>query len=261
MGRWRVLSDSVLGLVFPQHIICPFCGKKANEVKEKGLCWNCVFRILTIANTEEVCPRCGFFTAGEACPNCRYWGDSELKVGSVVPYDGIFREMIHELKYNKKKENALPIGYLMACRAKEMGMEGAIDAIVPVPLYIGRETERGYNQSLLLAKVIADELHKPIWKEALERSHFHHTQTVLGRKERMENLAGAFEFAGKEKKEYESVLLVDDIITTGATLLSCANTLEKAGVQKVYGIAWAAGFSIKMMKRLAGNYFYHGEYR
>ena len=261
MGHLRDWSNSVLGMVFPENTICPICGKKENEVKQKGICQQCVSHILTIAQTEEVCPRCGFFTAGEACPNCRYWGNSELKVGSVVPYDGIFREMIHELKYNKKKENALPIGYLMACRVKELGIGGTIEAIVPVPLYIGREAERGFNQSLLLAKVIAEELHKPIWKEALERSHFHHTQTVLGRKERMENLAGAFEFAGKQKQAAASVLLVDDIITTGATLLSCANALETNGVQRIYGIAWAAGFSIKMMKRLAGNNFYHGEYR
>ena len=259
MGGWRELPGSILGMIFPEKVLCPLCGTKEVGVQQKGICQSCISHIMNITETEDVCPRCGYFTAGEACPNCRHWGGLPLKVGSVVPYDGVFREMIHELKYNQKKENAQPIGYLMARRVRELGLERSIDAIVPVPLYLGREAERGYNQSLLLAKVIAQELNKPIWKEALARKHFHHTQTVLGRNERLENLAGAFEFTGKPKQEVRDVLLVDDIITTGATLLSCANALQNAGVRNIYGITWAAGYSIKMMKKLAGNRFYHGE--
>lgn len=259
MGGWKELPSTILGLIFPEKVMCPLCAKKGASVQKRGICQSCISNIINITETEDVCPRCGYFTAGEACPNCRHWGETSLKVGSVVPYDGIFREMIHELKYNQKKENAQPLGYLMARRVRELGFERAIDALVPVPLYLGREIERGYNQSLLLAKVIAQELHKPIWKEALTRKHFHHTQTVLGRNERLENLAGAFEFAGNPKREVKAVLLVDDIITTGATLLSCAHTLENAGVSNIYGITWASGYSIKMMKRLAGNRFYHGE--
>lgn len=256
--KWR---DSLLELFFPSKSICPICWQKDLEGKYQGVCPSCLKKIMEITREVETCPRCGYFTAGEACPNCRYWAESVLTVGSVVPYDGVFKELIHDFKYNEKKEFAFPLGYLMAYRVKEMGIAEKIHAVMPVPLYIGREIERGYNQSLLLAKVIAKELQKPLWRDALERKHFHHTQTILGRKERVENLAGAFEYARNEDVNGNSILLVDDIITTGATLLSCTNTLQKAGAQQVYGITWAAGYSLKLLKEMQENNFFHREGR
>lgn len=246
---WKEWQSSLVGLLFPGKKVCPICGQKKTEVYHKGICQNCASRILSISKMEIVCPRCGFFTAGETCPNCRYWSNALFQVGSVVPYEGVFREMIHDLKFNRKKENAYPLGYLMACRVKDLGIADIIEAVVPVPLYLGREIERGYNQSLLLAQVISEELKKPLWPNALTRKHFYQTQTVLGRKDRLENLKDAFEFADKEKK-VRCVLLVDDIITTGATLVSCANVLEERGIKRIYGITWAAGYSVKMMEKL-----------
>ena len=255
--NWSKCKDSLWELLFPDKSICPICWQKKLEVKSQGVCPSCLTEIMEITREVETCPRCGYFTAGETCPNCRYWTDSALTVASVVPYDGVFKDLIHALKYNEMKELALPLGYLMASRVKEWGIAEQIQAIMPVPLYIGREIERGYNQSLLLAKVITKELQKPLWRDALERKHFHHTQTTLGRKERVENLAEAFEYARKEDVKGKNILLVDDIITTGATLLSCANTLQKAGAQRVYGITWASGYSIRLMKKMAAKNFFH----
>ena len=214
---------------------------------------------MRISRREEVCPQCGYFTAGEECFNCRYWLNPSLTVASVVPYEGIFREMVYNFKYKAKKEYARPLGTLMAYRIQELGISGRIGVVVPVPLYPGREMERGYNQSLLLAKVIAEELQKPLWSEILKRKSFLQSQTQLGRKERLENLVGAFEYSQTRKVEGSSILLVDDIVTTGATLLSCAGTLQQAGARRIYGITWAAGYNVKLLEKYAGKWLQYQE--
>lgn len=252
--NWKECWQTLLGILFPSKFICPFCWQTAREVGEKGLCGFCIEKIMRISQREETCPQCGYFTAGEECFNCKYWLNSALKVASVVPYEGIFRDLVYNFKYKGQKELARPLGTLMAYRVKSLGITGRIGIVVPIPLYPGREMERGYNQSLLLAKVVAEQLQKPLWSEVLVRKKFLTPQTQLGRKERLKNLTGAFEYSQSKQVKGSSILLVDDIVTTGATLLSCANALQKAGAREIYGVTWAAGYNVRLLKTYAGNW-------
>jgi ComF family protein len=147
----------------------------------------------------------------------------------------------------------------MANRIKDLGITHSIHALIPVPLNEGREAERGYNQSLLLARVISEELNKPIWDDILGRKNFNRSQTTLGRDARNENMEGAFEYLSHKKVAGSTLILVDDIITTGATLIACTRALERVGASKVYGITWAAGYNTKLMRKYAGNWLYKGE--
>ncbi|MGI6587822.1 MAG: ComF family protein [Peptococcia bacterium] len=252
-GWW----NAFLNVLFPDRDICLFCLQKDTSAEHMGICGECTQKVLEITEKQETCPFCGFFTAGEACPNCRSWREKLLKVGTVVPYEGMFRELIHGLKFNGREDLARPIGYLMACRVRRLRLVGKIRAVVPVPLYSTREKERGFNQSLLLAEAVAEELQKPLWPEVLAREHFHHPQMMLSREERMKNITGAFKQAKGIDLSGGTILLVDDIITTGATLLACADVLYQAGAQEVCAITWAVGYNIKLMEKVAGSWFYY----
>ncbi|HHY06825.1 MAG TPA: ComF family protein [Clostridia bacterium] len=252
-GWWHAF----LNILFPEKDVCLFCLQKDKSAEHMRLCHECTEKILKITEELETCPFCGFFTAGDACPTCRSWREKFLRVGTVVPYEGMFRELIHDLKFNGRKDWARPLGYLMACRVRRLGFAEKIQAIIPVPLYSGREKERGFNQSLLLAEVIAAELQKPLWSEALAREHFHHPQMMLSREERMQNIAGAFRYAQGREMRGGMILLVDDIITTGATLLACADILRQVGARDVWAITWAVGYNVKLMEKVAGSWFYY----
>jgi competence protein ComFC len=253
----RNFWNAFLNLLFPEKNICLFCLQKDTSAEHMNICNECTQKVLEITERQITCPFCGFFTAGDVCPNCRSWRDKYLKVGAVVPYEGMFRELIHDLKFNGREDLARPLGYLMACRVKRLGFARNIRAIVPVPLYSSREKERGFNQSLLLAEVIAEELQKPLWSEVLAREHFHHPQMMLSREERMKNIMGAFKYAKGKELSGGTILLVDDIITTGATLLACADVLWQAGARDVCAITWAAGYNVKLMGKVTDSWFYY----
>ncbi|MGI6144464.1 MAG: ComF family protein [Clostridia bacterium] len=248
--------NAILNIFFPENGICLFCLQKEKSAEYMGICTECADKILEISENEKVCPTCGYFTGGQECPNCRNLQFGTFAVGSVVPYEGMFRELIHDLKYNGREELARPLGYLMARRVKRLGMARNIRAVVPVPLYYSREEERGFNQSLLLAKAIAEDLGKPLWSEALSREHFHQPQMLLTREERLKNIMGAFKYSSDQQLSGKAILLVDDIITTGATLRACADVLRQAGAEQVYGITWAGGYNVKLLERIAGSWFY-----
>jgi len=253
----QVWWNSIWKLLFPVKDICLFCLENSPSAEHAEICSKCVEKIVQISEDNKACSRCGYFMGENNCPNCRTWTEMSLRVSSVVPHEGMFRELIYDLKYNGRKDLAEPIGYLMACRLKKLGFIEKIRAVVPVPLYFSRQSERGYNQSLLLAKVVAEELGKPLWADALAREHFHHPQMVLSREERMKNIKGAFKYSQEKKMSGSTILLVDDIITTGATLLACADVLRQAGAAEVYGVTWAAGYNVKMMEKFAGSWFYY----
>ena len=116
-----------------------------------------------------------------------------------------------------------------------------IDAVIPVPMSRSKLKKRGYNQAEVWAASLARELNKPLDAKALIRNRDTLPMKELSSRMRIENLRGAFSINKNIIGKYRTVLLVDDIFTTGATLDECALMLKKAGVQKVYGACIAAG--------------------
>ena len=146
---------------------------------------------------------------------------------------------IYQLKYCHNKEMGIYLGEMLASKGLETNFFEGVDAIVPIPLAPKREKERGYNQSLVIAQGISRLTHLPIIKDAVSRTIFQESQTHKNRTERLANVEHAFhlntqyqdpegrhpisQLAGKH------LLLVDDVCTTGATIISCAQELKKAG--------------------------------
>lgn len=233
--------DTILDLLFPETQHCPFCWREVEGRSAGGLCPECAERILNLDHRLPTCPRCGRFTEADKCPNCYDWPDKITKVISVAPYDGIFKEKILNIKYNRNKELVLPLGCLMASKVKKHLVSKGNTIIIPIPLHPLREEERGYNQSALLARVVMRELRIHLAEDVLVRQHYERSQTLLGRGERRKNIRNAFLVENKRKIRGKNVVLIDDILTTGATMVEAADALHSAGAEYVIGLTWAAG--------------------
>jgi ComF family protein len=160
------------------------------------------------------------------------------------------RKVIHRFKYDYVRDMAIPLGEMLAdyCRAdyyradyyQVQGQETLMisDAIVPVPLHKRRLRERGYNQSALLAERLGAALQVPVLHGALYRNRYTLSQTRLDAQARNRNVAGAFSCSGTGVRN-QSLLLIDDVCTTGATLNACGRALREAGAQSIWALTIA----------------------
>lgn len=163
-----------------------------------------------------------------------------LQVEWCAPFGGPVRAALHQLKYGGERRLARPLGEAVARRWGRAG-EGAT-VVVPVPVHAHRERKRGYDQAALIAEVAAADLGLPCVR-ALSRTRATQAQFELGRDERSANVEGAFrvrdDHAAAAAIAGVWVLLVDDVVTTGATLAACGDALEAAGARAVSAIAVA----------------------
>ena len=176
-----------------------------------------------------------------------------LQLEWCAPFAGPVRAALHDLKYRGERRLARPLGLAVARRWRRVG-EGAT-LVVPVPVHADRERRRGYDQAALIAEVAAADLHLP-YARALERERATTAQFELGREDRAANVEGAFRIRGLAPRSAAHdggpgaagtstplagrwVLLIDDVVTTGATLAACAMALERAGAIGVSAITVA----------------------
>jgi len=156
-----------------------------------------------------------------------------------APFSGAVRSALHQLKYSGERRLAQPLGMALAARWRVAGVGG--DLLVPVPVHPHRARQRGYDQAILLAKEAAIGLQMP-WLAALVRIRATAPQFDLGRRARMSNVTGAFAVAGpaaRDAIEGAWIVLVDDVATTGSTLVACATALYQAGAIAVSALTVA----------------------
>lgn len=176
------------------------------------------------------------------CRVCRMAPPPFHKVKAYGAYDREFRRLVHLFKYQGMTGLARPLGKLLAQAVAPLCEETPQKMLViPVPLAREKQRERGYNQALLLAQSMVSELKKltPEWKlsvadKLLQRSRSTESQARLTPHQRRRNLRGAFFAPKTEQLKGKSVLLIDDIYTTGATVRECTRALRKAGVASVW---------------------------
>jgi len=213
---WSRLLDTIS----PRH--CLVCGRRLT-VTEQSLCVGCNLHL----------PRTGFHLSPTDNVMARLlWTQTTVERASALFYfepGGDLAELVYALKYNGRPEVGRALGALMGEELLPSGFFGGIDLIVPVPLAMRRQLHRGYNQSRELAKGLRQATGLPLCRPGdLVRTRFERSQTQLTHQQRHQNVSGVFSLRRAQAVAGHHVLLVDDVMTTGATLASCAGELLKA---------------------------------
>lgn len=218
MGRVGLVGR-VLDLVAPRQ--CAICGARLAPGEEL-LCVGCNLRL----------PRTDHLAHPYDNEMAKvFWGRVRAieKAAALVYHQSGSQASwpIYDLKYYRQAEVGEVLGRMLAEEMMAAGdFLGDIDVLVPVPLSRGRRRERGYNQSELIARGMARACGKPVATDVLERREYLGSQTTMGRWQRNENVANAFRLRRGDRVRGCHVLLVDDIVTTGATVCACARQLE-----------------------------------
>jgi len=209
---------------------CPSCKKKLN-VEENCICDEC---LSSIERVDSGRLNLEFQRKFESTGII-----SEFTSLFVFEKDKALQLLIHSIKYNKRFLNAKYLGKLIGENLKEQIQNWNIDYISPVPLHSLRKAERGFNQSSYIAIGIGKRLNIRVKKNLLKRIRYTETQTNLTLKQREENISNAFKVKHKRLIEGKTFLLVDDVITTGATVRECGKVLLDEGAALVYGCSAA----------------------
>ena len=217
MIAWRKWVEAGLHLVFP--LVCVGCGRDVLPANS-SLCLGCLAAL----------PFTGFEKMDANPVEQKFYGRLPLHRASALLYftaGSIVQRLMHELKYRGNRELGWQLGRLMGVALRESGGFPA-DVLIPLPLYRARERMRGYNQSLLLCEGIAREYPLPVLADVLVRPTATETQTRKTRLERWENMQDRFVVARPGVITGKRLLLVDDVITTGATLEAAGAALAAA---------------------------------
>lgn len=217
---------------------CLLCGDRLQGLDNREgayICAKCREKLAAYAR----CPRCGgLAAAGRPYHLCDGTGPDLLGMLAAVPYAGLLRRELLELKYSGRRRLAGPMGAMLAWAWRQTAPDFVPEVVVPVPLHSRRQQQRGYNQSELLARAFAGHFGLPV-AAGLVRLRDTEAQHKLTLEERARNVEGAFALSGAGELAGRRVLLIDDIITSGATVRSCAAVLKQAGCREVYAAAVA----------------------
>jgi ComF family protein len=217
------LVKDFIGLFYPEVCLC--CGEELG-VKEEFVCTMCMYKL----------PKTNFHKTQNNPLAKVFWGRVELdSVAAYCHYQkgNTVQELVHEIKYNGKKELGVYLGKHYGFDLKGFEVFNKVDALVYIPLHPKKLKKRGYNQSAYFAEGLSQSMGVPILHNAISRIKNTDTQTRKSRYERWENVEGIFKVEMATELKGKHVLLVDDVITTGSTIEACAHELIKAGVGKV----------------------------
>lgn len=211
------LLEDFLSLFYPR--LCAGC--QTSLVRgEELICLGCLLDL----------PKTGFEKVADNPVSQLFWGRVDIQLATALcSFDkgGLMQHLMHRLKYKGSRETGEMLGKVLGHDLKRIAAWNDIDVLVPVPLHPGRERERGYNQSTEIGRGLAGALEKPMVCGNLVRNHYSETQTRKGKYERWENVRELFGVKESQTLEGKHILLVDDVVTTGATLEACAKVLLK----------------------------------
>ncbi len=207
--------NDFLNLFFPN--LCQACGKPL-VVHENIICLSCLYKL----------PKTNFHMHENNPISRIFWGRANIRSATSFLFfnkGGSVQKLIHQFKYNSKIETGRYLSNLMGKDLVKSDLFNTIDVIIPVPLHKKKLHKRGFNQSDIIAEGIGDAMNVPAITDTLIRTEHTETQTKKSRYTRWENVKGKFDIHNPHTIEGKHILLVDDVLTTGATLEACAQTL------------------------------------
>lgn len=218
MIRLKEIKDAVLHLLFPH--VCAGCGSD-NLSTGSILCLRCL----------DAMPETNYELHESNPVEKLFWGRLQIANGTAQYYftkESLMQQLMHQFKYKGNKELGIQLGRLMGEQLTHSGNYQA-DALIPLPLFPNKEKRRGYNQAAILCEGISEVMNIPVLKNVVSRPEHTETQTKKGRIERWKNVEGKFLLNDPSSIKNKHVLLVDDVVTTGATLEACGTALLGAG--------------------------------
>lgn len=217
MHLLNTFTDSLLHLFFPH--ICSGCGSNLTG-RDSFLCIKCAAAL----------PQTHFEKFRTNPVARKFYGRLPIEQAMALYFftkESLLQHLVHQLKYKGQKDLGQQLGTMMGHSLKNSGLYD-IDALVPLPLFPGRQRKRGYNQADLLCEGIAGQYDIPVLRDVINRPEHTETQTHKGRIERWKNIEGKFVLTDPKPLVGRHILLVDDVVTTGATLESCGSELLTA---------------------------------
>ena len=217
MQRIANVVEAIAHLFYPQ--LCAGCG---NDLQGTGqvICLRCFDQI----------PVTNFHLHAANPVEKIFWGRVAVTAAASYTYftkDSMMQQLLHGLKYQGRKETGIFFGRKIGAALLDSNRFLDLRAIIPVPLHPKKEKKRGYNQAAVIAAGISEKMQLPLVTDSLLRTGASETQTHKSRVERWHNIAGLFKVSKDRELTGKHVLLVDDVITTGATLEACAAELLK----------------------------------
>ncbi|MCX7934625.1 MAG: phosphoribosyltransferase family protein [Planctomycetota bacterium] len=239
-ARLAALGEIALQILYPPR--CAGCEASLFGLAPAPLCADCAARVQLLDDRACVfcnAPAGAYAALGADCERCRHRDLAFTRAAAVAVYAPPVREVIHAFKFKGLTAAGETMAAMMAERCRAARFPRQIDAVVPVPLHRQRLRERGYNQAEILARGVARRLPAPLRLDILIRSRYTPAQALLPHIQRLGNPGGAF--AARASFVGATLLLVDDVMTTGATLSACARALRAAGARRVYALVFARG--------------------
>jgi ComF family protein len=215
MLRFKEIKESFLHVVFPH--VCDGCGSDLLNI-ESRLCIRCLASL----------PETNFEIHPNNPVEKDFWGRLPIISGSAHLYftkESLVQHLMHQLKYRGNKDLGVQLGRIMGNALKSSNRFNNVDALIPLPLFPSKEKKRGYNQAKVLCDGIAEIMNLPVLSNVIIRPQHTETQTKKGRIERWKNIEGKFKLIDPIAIHNKHLLLIDDVVTTGATLEACGNEL------------------------------------
>lgn len=235
------VTRSVFSVFFPSD--CKLCSLPLVNISRLPVCQDCLSALEPIRAPQ--CVQCGerllpaqLLMGDGRCRGCYEFEPDFDRAVSFGEYAGTVRGLIHLLKYDNVMPAAPVLGRLLAEAVQQLDLAAdSAPVLVPVPLHKTKRSERGFNQAELIVRSAAKHLPQPLEIAAvLKRQRPTHSQVGLTREERIANLRDAFRVVEPVRVKGKTVIVVDDVMTTGTTVSECARVLKKAGAKRV----WAA---------------------
>lgn len=238
------MLNLIMDIIFPQTR-CAICRRPGRFGTRTPWCAECTDSMEKLRYHLPICDKCGKYIESESglCGDCKDRLPAFEICRAVGPYSEPYRIAIKVLKFIGKKNLAYRMGCMMAKVVKEEKRFWPIDLVVPVPASQGSLKQRGFSQTEILSRQLAKKLKLKVGANLLVRVKDTPTQRELTREEREKNLQAAFDIKDKKKVQGKSILLVDDVYTTGSTIKECTRILLEAGAARVSVITWATGIT------------------
>lgn len=236
-GIFRVITEKSASWLWPE--VCPFCGRASSQ----GICDVCKAKLGILKIREPRCMRCGKpvrQAEQEYCYDCRHVGHCYDRGYGLWLHKEPVSTSIYQFKYhNQRRYGVCYAEELIRCYGSRIKI-WAPDLLIPIPLHKKRRRKRGYNQAAVVCRELGRRLRIPVDEKSLLRRRYTKPQKIFSHQERMENLKHAFTVKNSFRP-VPTVLLIDDIYTTGSTIDAAAAVLKKKGVEKVYFLTISIG--------------------